>query len=53
MNMNPCSKTMVLALFFCSSFLFSPSYFHGNFPFLYSPLEVIRVLHLLIIWTLT
>ena len=52
MNSGPCSKIMVLALFFRSSFLFFSSSFHGDFPFLYSLLEVIRALHLLIIWTL-
>ena len=48
------SKAMVLKLFFCSKFLpfFRPS-LHGDSPLLYSPLEVIRALHLLIIWTFT
>ena len=53
MNLGPCSKSMVLALFFHSSFLFFFSSFHGDFPFLYSLLKIIRALHLLIIWTLT
>ena len=53
MYLCPCSKAMVLTLFFCSKFLFSFPFLHGNSPLLYSPLEVVRALHLLIIWTFT
>ena len=54
MYISPCSMAMVLTLFFYSKFLhfFRPP-LHGDSPLLYSPLEVIRALHLLIIWTFT
>ena len=50
MYISPCSKIMVLILFFCSKF---PPLLHGDSPLLYNPLEVIMTLHLLIIWTFT
>ena len=49
-----CLNAMVLALFLYSKFhFFSVCHLRGDFPFLYSLLEVIRALHLLIIWAST
>ena len=38
----PCSKAMVLTLFFYSQFLFFSPLLHVGSPLLYGPLEVIR-----------